>query len=215
MNDKQYVNAIARKIKCSGTRKKEIKKQLLADIHMRTGQGETLESVISQMGSITEVADSFNETIPPSEQKQFSRNKLLKIIIPIVLVIICLLSIVYWLLPKGKDIADSKYFNHEQVEAAMKQTIELLDAKDYAALQKSAIPQMESILNEETIEDVKNGISENWGERKQFGTAYIAELIQGNTHFAVGEITVTYENVSVTYRLTYDQNMQFAGIYMR
>ena len=43
----------------------------------------------------------------------------------------------------------------------------------------------------------------------------MVELVQGNTHLAVGEITVTYENVSATYRLTYDKDMRLAGIYVR
>ncbi len=215
MNDKQYVRAIVRRIRCGGRKKKEIQKQLLADIDLRVRQGESIETVISGMGSIAEVADSFNETILPKEQKQYSRNRRLKIIVPVVLVLICLIAFIYWLFPKGKDIADSKFFDQAQVEEAMKHTIELLDARDYASLQKNAILQMQSILNDETLSKARNNISDNWGERRQFGTAYISELVQGNAHYAVGEITVSYENVSVTYRLTYNQNMQFAGIYIR
>ncbi len=43
----------------------------------------------------------------------------------------------------------------------------------------------------------------------------MVELIQMGQHFAVGEMTVTYENISATYRLTYDENMRFAGVYVR
>ena len=142
MDAKKYTNAIARKIRCDGKKKKEIKRQLLMDIDMRMKQGE-------------------------------------------------------------------------QVETAMKETIELLDAEDYAALQENAILQMKPVLNAETIDGIRGTLSDDWGERKQFGAVYMAELVQGNKHFAVGEITVTYENVSATYRLTYDEDMRFAGIYVR
>ena len=54
MNEKQYVNAIARKIKCGGEKKKEIKKQLLMDIHLRKEQGEELEEIISHMGQLSQ-----------------------------------------------------------------------------------------------------------------------------------------------------------------
>ena len=74
---------------------------------------------------------------------------------------------------------------------------------------------MKSVLNAETMGKAKGALSDDWGERKQFGTVYMAELVQGNRHFAVGEITVTYENVSATYRLTYDENMRLSGIYVR
>lgn len=215
MNEKQYVNAIVKKIKCSGRKKKEIKKQLLMDIHLRTGQGERLEDIISRMGTVKEIADGFNETISMEEQKRYRRNKVLKIIIPIIAALAFLAWLLYWIIPKSADIEQSEYFRREQVEAAMKETIELLDAEDYAALQKSAIPKMQSFINAETMDDVKEMLSDDWGERKQFGTVYMVELIQGNRHLAVGEITVTYENVSATYRLTYDEDMHLAGIYVR
>lgn len=215
MNEKQYINAIVRKIKCDGKRKKEIKKQLFTDIHMRISQGERLEEILSQMGTAKEIADGFNENISPKEKKQYVRNKMLRIIIPVVIVLILLILLVYWMVPKSVDIGQSKYFNKEQVEAAMKETIELLDAGDYITLQESAIPQMQFFLNAETMDDVKGMLSGDWGERKLFGAVYMAEVIQGNRHFAVGEITVTYENVSATYRLTYDEDMRLSGIYVR
>ncbi len=215
MNEQQYVDAIARKIKCTGNRKKEIKKQLLMDIQMRVKQGEQLEEIISQMGTAEEIADGFNENISLEEQKRYGRNKVLKIVIPIVVILILLGSLVYWIFPKTADIEQSRYFNKEQVEAAMKETVELMDAGDYKALQDSAISKMKPYLTEKTVDEIRRTLSDDWGERKQFGAVYMVELIQMGQHFAVGEMTVTYENISATYRLTYDENMRFAGVYVR
>ena len=215
MDAKKYVNAIARKIKCNGKKKKEIKKQLLLDIDMRMKQGEQLEDIISQMGTVKEIADSFNENISLEEQKRYVRNKVMKIVIPIIVLLAFLMLFVYWIFPKSFDIEQSKYFTKEQVETAMKETIELLDAGDYIALREKAVPQMQTLLNAETMDDVKGMLSDDWGERKLFGTVYMVELVQGNRHFAIGEITVTYENVSATYRLTYDEDMRLSGIYVR
>lgn len=215
MNEKQYVGEIARKIKCSGKRKKEIEKQLLTDIQMRVRQGEELEEIISQMGTAAEIADGFNENISLEEQKRYGRNKVLKIVIPIVVILILLGSLVYWIFPKTADIEKSRYFNKGQVEAAMKETVELLDAGDYEALQESAVSKMKPYLTEKTVDEIRRTLSDDWGERKQFGAVYMVELIQANKHFAVGEMTVTYENISVTYRLTYDEDMRFAGVYVR
>lgn len=215
MNEKRYVKAAARKIRCGGKRKKEIERQLLADIQMREKQGEGLEEIIARMGPAEEIADGFNENIPVQEQKRYARNRVLKITVPVVLTVLCLGMFVYWLFPKSADIERSKYFDKDRVEAAMKETIELLDAEDYDALQENAIPQMQAFLNAETRADMRSTLSDDWGERKQFGAVYMMELIQGNRHLAVGEMTVTYENVSVTYRLTYDEDMRLAGIYVR
>ena len=215
MNAKKYVNAIVRKIKCNGKKKNEIKKQLLMDIDMRMNQGEPLEEIISQMGTVKEIADSFNENISPEEQKQYSRNKVMKIVISVIVVLLFLGLLIYWIFPKWYDIEQSKYFNKEQVEAAMKETITLLDAGDYTALRENVTPRMQTLLNVETIDDVKRVLSDDWGERKMFGAVYMVEMVQGNRHFVIGEITVTYENVSATYRLTYDADMRLAGIYVR
>ena len=215
MDEKRYVNAVARKLKCGGKRKKEIKRQLLSDIQMRENQGERLEEIISRMGKAEEIAESFNESISVKEQRRYARNRVLKIVIPIVLALTFIAVSVYWIFPKTVDIEKSRVFDKEEVEAAMKETVELLDAEEYAVLQENAIPQMQSFLNAETRESIRETLSDDWGERKQFGAVYMAEVIQGNTHLAVGEMTVTYENVSVTYRLTYDEDMRFAGIYVR
>ena len=215
MDENRYVNAVARKLKCGGKRKKEIKRQLLSDIQMRENQGERLEEIISRMGKAEEIAESFNESISAKEQRRYAGNRVLKIVIPIVLALTFIAVSVYWIFPKTVDIEKSRVFDKEEVEAAMKETVELLDAEEYAVLQENAIPQMQSFLNAETRESIRETLSDDWGERKQFGAVYMAEVIQGNTHLAVGEMTVTYENVSVTYRLTYDEDMRFAGIYVR
>lgn len=215
MDAKRYVNAAAKKIKCTGKRKKEIKKQLLTDIEMRTNQGERLEEIISQMGAPEEIAAGFNEDISIAEQKRYGRNRVLKIAMPIVVILILLGSLVYWIFPRTVDIEQSKYFDGQQVEKAMKETVELLDAEKYTALQERAIPQMKPFLTAEKWTESKAVLSEDWGKREQFGTVYMAEVIQAGKHMAVGEMTVTYENVSVTYRLTYDEEMRFAGIYVR
>lgn len=215
MDEKRYVNAVAKRIKCGGKRKKEIKKQLLTDIQMRAGQGERLEEIMARMGTAAEIAESFNENISLEEQKRYTRNKVLKIVIPIVAVLILLGFFIYWMIPKTVDIGQSRYFDRERVEAAMKETVELLDVEEYAALQENAIPQMQALLNAETRAGMRTTLPGDWGERKQFGMVYMAEVIQGGRHFAVGEMTVTYENVSATYRLTYDENMRLAGLYVR
>lgn len=84
---------------------------------MRIKQGEQLEEIISQMGTVREIADGFNENISEEEQKRFVRNRVLKIVVPVITVLILLVLLVYWMLPKSFDIAKSKYFNEEQVEA--------------------------------------------------------------------------------------------------
>jgi len=215
MNAKQYVNAIVENIKCNPAKKKEIEKQLLQDINVRLEQGEQMKDIISQMGTAKEIADGFNENMSAEEKKIYSRNKVLKITGLIALVLALLIFSLYWVLPKNYDIGKSRYFERAEVEAAMKETIELLDAGDYNTLHENAVPIMKSTLNAETMENVKSQISDNWGELERYDSVYIVETVQRNTHYAVCVVTVTYENVSVTYTLSFDKDMKLAGLYIR
>lgn len=152
------------------------------------------------------------------KEKQYVNGNIKKIrmAVLIALLLTLLSGLTYWKMPKGIEIEKSKYFNASQVEEAMKRTVEQLDAGEFETLQENAISEMSAFLNYEEWQKAKSMIlEESWGERKEFGTVSLAEVAQGNTHYAVGEITVTYEKVSATYRLTYDQNMRLAGLYVR
>ncbi|GFI45989.1 hypothetical protein IMSAGC019_01302 [Lachnospiraceae bacterium] len=215
MTPESYVNAIIKKVKCSKNRRNEIKKQLLADINSRISQGETFQGITAQMGAPIEIAEDFNESIPKEEQKKYTQKKLLKIIVPAIATMAILAFLVYWLLPKGMDIEKSGYFTQAQVTEAMEETIGQINSSDYGALQANAIPQMQPYLTQEALSSAKSTIPGDWGEFRSFGKVYLAELVQSGVHFAVGEMNVSYENVTVTFRLTYDQNMKLAGIYIR
>ena len=219
MNVNQYINGIVRRIKCGGAKKKEIKKQLLTDINFRLEQGETLTDIMSQMGTIKEISDEFNESLPESERKKYAKTKVIKtiamVLVILAVILIAVLIFVRLFLPTGVDIEESEYFDKAQVEQAMKDTIELLDNGDYAALQASAIEEMIPYLTEDEMEKAKEQVSADWGKQLSIGTIYAAEIAQGKRHYAVGEVTVSYENVSVIYRLTYDTDMKLAGLYMR
>ena len=43
----------------------------------------------------------------------------------------------------------------------------------------------------------------------------MAEITQMNRHFAVCQVNVSYENVSVVYTITFDENMNVAGLYFK
>lgn len=216
MTAKQYVNGIVRQIKCGDPKKREIKRQLQADVELKLSQENSLEDVISQMGTVDEIAAGFNENISAKEQKKYARNKAIRMAVLIVLLLAVISALTYWKMPKGIEIEKSKYFNASQVEEVMKKTVEQLDAGEFEDLKKNSISEMIPFLNYEEWEKAKDTIMEEpWGERTQFGPVYLAEVVQGNTHCVVGEITVTYEKVSVTYRLTYDQDMRLSGLYVR
>jgi len=136
MTEKQYVNAVIGKLTCGRSRKKEFQRQLLADIELRKETGEELGEIFSQMGTAGEVAAAFNEIVPPEEKKQYARNLGITIVACVAAFILLIAAAIYWMLPKTLPIEKSRYFDKEQVEAAMKMTVEWFDAGESKTLQE-------------------------------------------------------------------------------
>ncbi len=215
MKAENYVNDIVRKIQCGGKRKREIRRQLLAEIQIQVEQGNSLEDVIGQMGAVKEIAEGFNENLSEGERKRYARTRLLKFLVPIALAVLALVGAGYWFMPKAVDLSQSQYFDREALERKMQETVTLFNAGDYEALRAEAAPELQPYLTAEAMEDARKKTAADWGGFQQFGASDLLEVTQGNQHFAVGEIAVTYENVKVIFRLTYDEEMKLSGIYMR
>ncbi len=102
-----------------------------------------------------------------------------------------------------------------QVEEQVVECIELFELEDTQELQVQSTDTMQSYFTQETISDIRSQLSEDWGSQNSIGTIYMSELVQAKQHYAVTEVTVAYDNITVTYRLTFDTDMKLAGIYIR
>ena len=218
MKAETYVDKIVKQMQCSKSKKEEIRKQLLGDIRERVAAGESEEAVIAQMGTVEELAQEFNESFSAKERKRSRKAKSTKMIIITILVIIGLFAIatalLYWMLPKGTDISESSTFVKEQVEARVEEVINLLDDGAYT-LAENATEQMAGVLNDEDMDAAKQLVGDDWGARVELGTIYMQEVEQQGVHYVITQVAASYENVTVTYTITFDENMKLAGIYMK
>lgn len=219
MKDETYVDKIVKQMQCSKSKKEEIRKQLLGDIRERVAAGESEEAVIAQMGTVEELAQEFNESFSAKERKRSRKSRSTKMIIITILVIIGLFAIatalLYWMLPKGTDISESSTFVKEQVEARVEEVINLLDDGAYDTLAENATEQMAGVLNDEDMDAAKQLVGDDWGARVELGMIYMQEVEQQGVHYVITQVAASYENVTVTYTITFDENMKLAGIYMK
>lgn len=219
MKTETYVDKIVKQMQCSKSKKEEIRKQLLGDIRERVAAGESEEAVIAQMRTVEELAQEFNESFSAKERKRSRKSRSTKMIIITILVIIGLFAIatalLYWMLPKGTDISESSTFVKEQVEARVEEVINLLDDGAYDTLAENATEQMAGVLNDEDMDAAKQLVGDDWGARVELGTIYMQEVEQQGVHYVITQVAASYENVTVTYTITFDENMKLAGIYMK
>ena len=215
MTAEAYVRQIVKKVKCDKKRKLDIEKQLLYEIEERTGAGEDLQDILSGMGTVEEIAAGFNEGISEADRKRYRRNTLVKILVLIVVILLAFIAAAAWYLPKINVIESSSIFTREDVEQKLVEVINFLDEDDYESLQAVSTGRMSKVLTKDYMSAAKEQLSNDFGTRTSIGTIYMQEIRQRGQYIAVCHVTVTYENVSVVYTISFDKDMKLAGLYMR
>lgn len=215
MNAEKYVNQIVKKVKCSHKKRIEIKQQLLSDILAREKSGEALEQIIDDMGTPKEIAEEFNQNLSKEERKAYTKAVVLKWISIAALVVLLLIAYVWWAIPKYSEFGSSGRFSQSVVEEKAKDVIDLLNQNDYDTLQGMSEDRMKTVLTQETMDKAKTMVNNDWGSMQGIGTVYTAEFKQSGKLYAIAQVGVTYENVDVIYTISFDEDMELAGVFMR
>lgn len=215
MSAEKYVKDIVSKIKCTGAKKKEIEKQLFSDISVRMEQGESLEQIMESMGTAQEIADAFSQNLPEAERKIQRKKKMGIIIAAIVIVVFLLCAYVWWIFPKPLNIENIESVTEEAIDAQVETVVTLLNGNDFETLRGMAVDEMQNVLTQEVIDQARDPISDDWGEMLMVGSTYVQGIKQKGRVFIMTQTDVMYENVSVTYTITFDGDLKLAGVYMR
>lgn len=115
MNKQRYIKTIIRKLKCSNQKKKEIKRELEADIQGGLENGEEWQQIEERMGNPYSQATEFNENLPETELKAFKRIKRIKILFAIIIILGLIVTGIYSLIPKTYEIDNSSTFDKDTV----------------------------------------------------------------------------------------------------
>ena len=216
MNQEKYVIAVLKKLKCSGSKKKEIRKELESDIAAALENGEGLEEIMARMGSPASLAGEFNDNFSKEEITAFKRRKGLGIAGVIIGILVVLLLLGFYMIPKNYPMGKSGLYTEEEVTERTKTVISYFDEGDYEAIQEMCFSKsMEQAMTEEKLEEVKKLFGEDWGEFVTFGNIYLGEVVQMGKSYAVVQINATYENTGITYTLMFDKEMKLCAFYVK
>lgn len=216
MNQEQYVKAVLRKLKCSGGKKKEIRRELEADIAAALEGGETWEAVRSRMGEASAVAAEFNDNFPQEELNAAKRKKGWTVVGIVVAVLIVFAAVGFFAMPKSYPVEQRGNYSEAQVIEQAKTIIDRFNEEDYEAIREMcATEEMAQVMTEENLADARNMCGENWGNFVSYGNAYSAEVVQMGVSMAVVQINATYENTGITYTISLDKDLKLCGFYMK
>lgn len=213
MDAEKYVKKIVRNLKCTGAKKKEIGDSLLSDIAARREQGEAMEQIMESMGSPEEIAEAFSQNLSDADRKAYKRRRIGMTIGQIVAALVFLSVLAWWMIPKPAALGDD--LSQEAVTASVENVIVMLNQNDFDGLQELAVDELKSKLTQETMDEVRKGISEDWGEMQSIGKVYMQGLKQKGKVMVVTQVDAVYENVSVVYTISFDEDLRLGGLYMR
>lgn len=213
MDAEKYVKKIVRNLKCTGAKKKEIGDSLLSDIAARREQGEAMEQIMESMGSPEEIAEAFSQNLSDADRKAYKRRRIGMTIGQIVAALVFLSVLAWWMIPKPAALGDD--LSQEAVTASVENVIVMLNQNDFDGLQELAVDELKSKLTQETMDEVRKGISEDWGEMQSIGKVYMQGVKQKGKVMVVTQVDAVYENVSVVYTISFDEDLRLGGLYMR
>ncbi len=218
MNQELYFKKLGKALGCAANKKAGVLEDLREDVREALSQGESWEQVMARMGTPEELAGELNENMGV-EGKASGKSSVWKIVLAVaggVLLLLLLAGVlVYRSLPKSYEMGTSGLFDPKTVQASAEEIVELLDAGEFEALQERSVEKMKPIFTEETIAAVREEALGELGAFEKFAGYLAAEVKQGGEIFAMTEVTALYEERSVIYRITFDEDMKLAGIYMR
>lgn len=120
------------------------------------------------------------------------------------------------MLPKTAVIDNNSIFNEKVAISQAEMIIDLLNENDYTTIKKQyANVQMKKVINESKISDAKQQVGTDWGAFRSYTSENTVEIDQMSKKFAVVEVVALYENRSVTYTISFDEDMLVAGLYMK
>ena len=213
MDAEKYVKKIVRNLKCTGAKKKEIGDSLLSDIAARREQGEAMEQIMESMGSPEEIAEAFSQNLSDADRKAYKRRRIGMTIGQIVAALVFLSVLAWWMIPKPAALGDD--LSQEAVTASVENVIVMLNQNDFDGLQELAVDELKSKLTQETLDEVRKNISEDWGEMQSIGKVYMQGVKQKGKVMVVTQVDAVYENISVVYTISFDEDLRLGGLYMR
>lgn len=215
MKQENYVKAIVSRLQCSGSRKREIRRELEADIESAMENGESWEQVERRMGTPSAVASEFNSNFPDTERKAAKRSRRIRIILIIAVVLLAAVALVWRLLPKSYPIGTHSDFEEQTVIDAAEKVVNLLDADDFEMLKAMSTDSMYKFMDEKTWNEARAQVGENWGAFQSFGSVYTAEIRESGGFYAVVQLVAVYENKAVTYTISFNEKMELSGLYIK
>lgn len=214
MNQDKYIKIVLKNINCSKKDKLKIKEDLKSDISIALANGETWLEIMGRLGSPKELADDLNENFDYPVKSNSKRNLFIGIFVGIVAVVVIMSCLFNYFVPESYPINESEIFDENTLNEQVQVVVNCLNADDYDELMNMSDDLIKQSLSHEDLKSVIKTLGE-LGDFKSITRINFVEVKNRGEVMAVGEVVALYDQKSVTYTISFDEDMKLVGLYMK
>ena len=151
------------------------------------------------------------------EKKDFSKKKATIILVAGMLFCFAIAAIVFvQQLPKTKDFGTSGKFEAAVVEEKTREILDLFTNQEYQKiLDEYANKGLKEDAKAEDFAYAAAGLGGELGKIKEIESISLAEMEKAGITYAVSESKVVYDNITVIFTFSFNEDMEFSGIYLQ
>lgn len=214
MNQDKYIKEVLKAIKCSRKDRNKISGDLKSDIELSLANNETWEEIEARLGSPKELATELNENFDFPIKSNSKRNLFIGMMIGVVIIIIVAICMFNYFIPKNSSITKSKVFDENTLNEKTQVVIDCINTDNYDKLMNISDELMQKSITHEGLNEAIDTLGD-LGEFKSITRTYFVEVKDKGNLMAVGEVVALYEKTSVTYTISFDEDMKLIGLYMK
>ena len=210
MTKEKYIRIVLKNLKCSYKEKKRIAEDLNSDFDSAMENGETYEDVIARLGKPTDLAQELNEDLQPvSPVKKWIIRIVGIVLILGIILYVCIKAFI----PDVISIEDSKVFDQQKLIQKTEEVLKILDEGDYQQLISLCDEKMKKGLSQEKLSEAIDSLGERGAYEKMTSQNFVC--VDGREKMATGEVVALYQQRSVTYTISFNEDYQLTGLYMK
>ncbi len=151
------------------------------------------------------------------EQKKLSKKKMLLIVLAIVAAFLVIAGVLFkWQYPESVEFGTSGKFQAAEVEAVTQEVVALFSEQEYEKIMTDYAGK--ALAKDADAEDLRYAATtanSDWGGFQSMKEIDLGEMKRAGKQYAVAEVEVVYENVTITFTFSFDEDMKLSGVYMR
>jgi hypothetical protein len=225
MKQKTYLRKTMHKLQCNKKRKQEFIRQLMSDMESALEAGEDWDSIQKRLGTPEDISHDFNENLGDTAVR-YRRRKTVFLSVGIGLVALAVLVVPAVLLSNQNSVPNTgntvtstttsseKTLSDETAVELSHQIIEQFNDDSYDTILSRADSTCKKSLTADALQQSKEIVMSNAGDFQKYEGDSITVVTTGSRYTTV-QTTARYQNQTVIFTISWDDEQKLCGFYLK